>query len=256
MITRPGDKNIGVNAFLSLWFHRMKAYLFSFLHLSSPNQDALIWSNVILIYHFSAAGKTLSSLGLFEKLLDTKTDPGNFAHAVNQSDTPECSDPNSLFFVYRYQTASPILLDKGKKQQQQKYVNRGQLFIFIKIYLFCIFNKKWLVSVQGLCGQGLGIKARQRARRWRQLVSPCWTRPQAEPQLPCNKDTKLWKAKLNPTRTRGTNAWSRSTKPFEKFRLPDNLDLKSILSWDTYFFSLYLDFQKCPPPLLFFFLHV
>lgn len=115
MITRPGDKNIGVNAFLSLWFHRMKAYLFSFLHLSSPNQDALIWANVILIYHFSAAGKTLSSLGLFEKLLDTKTDPGNFAHAVNQSDTPECPDPNSLFFVYRYQTTSPIPLDKEKK---------------------------------------------------------------------------------------------------------------------------------------------
>lgn len=115
MITRPGDKNIAVNAFLSLWFHRMKAYLLSFLHLSSPNQDALIWSNVILIYHFSAQGKTLSSLRLFEKLLDTKTDPGNFAHAVNQSDTPECPEPNSLFFVYRYQTTSPIPLDKGEK---------------------------------------------------------------------------------------------------------------------------------------------
>lgn len=110
----------------------MKAYLLSFLHLSSPNQGALIWSNVILIYHFSAAGKTLSSLGLFEKLLDTKTDPGNFAHEVNQTDTPECPDPNSLFFVYRYQTTSPILIDKENKKNKQtkKHVNGAELFIF------------------------------------------------------------------------------------------------------------------------------
>lgn len=58
------------------------------------------------------------------------------------------------------------------------------------------------MGTQGLCGQRLGIKARQSLRRWRQLVSPCWTRPQAGPQLPCNKDTKLLKAKLNPTSTR------------------------------------------------------
>lgn len=108
----------------------MKGYLLSFLHLSSPNQDALIWSNVILIYHFSAAGKALSSPGLFEKLLDTKTDPGNFAHAVNQSDTPECPDPNSLFFVYRYQTTSPIPLDNNNK----KNVNGRQLFILLFIF--------------------------------------------------------------------------------------------------------------------------
>lgn len=126
MITRPEDKNIGANTIV-LWFPRMKGDSLSFLHLSRPNQDALIWSNVILIYHFSAVGKTLSSLGLFEKLLDTKTDPGNFAHAVNQSDTPECPDPNSLFFVYRYQTTSPILSDNNNLQ---KNVNGRDLFIF------------------------------------------------------------------------------------------------------------------------------
>lgn len=150
MITRPGDKNIGVNAFLSLWFHRMKAYLFSFLHLSSPNQDALIWANVILIYHFSAAGKTLSSLGLFEKLLDTKTDPGNFAHAVNQSDTPECPDPNSLFFVYRYQTTSPIPLDKEKK----KMLMWESCLSFFKILLllFLTRNGWWIRRVSVVRG--------------------------------------------------------------------------------------------------------
>lgn len=139
MITRPGDKNIGANTIV-LWFPRMKGDSLSFLHLSSPNQDALIWSNVILIYHFSAAGKTLSSPGLFEKLLDTKTDPGNFAHAVNQSDTPECPDPNSLFFVYGYQTTSPILSDNNNLR---KNVNGRDLFMFFNSFLLFSTRDGW-----------------------------------------------------------------------------------------------------------------
>lgn len=42
MITRPMDKNIHVNTIV-LWFHTIKEDLISFLHLSSPNLDTLIW---------------------------------------------------------------------------------------------------------------------------------------------------------------------------------------------------------------------
>lgn len=138
--------------------------LISFLHISSSDLNTLIWSNVILIYHFSAQGKISEAWGCLRSSWTQRQTLGTLP-VQSISPTPQSAQAGAAcFFVRRYKTTSTFPVDR---KRGHKLVNRSDVSLSFFFPFKSVFVWRWLVDAQSRCVCGLSggadFKGRQRS---------------------------------------------------------------------------------------------